>query len=106
MGVRVVSDFLMSNYSTPWGANWVWGLPLIVLTVLIHVWGLGILRRKAFGAISHSVTRSHRQTIAFVIVSCATLSATALHATEAIVWALAYRVLNPCLIFGRQCFSR
>jgi hypothetical protein len=32
--------------------------------------------------------------MAFVIVSFATLSATALHATEAIVWALAYRFLD------------
>jgi len=26
-----------------WGADWVWGLPLILLTVVIHVFGLGRL---------------------------------------------------------------
>jgi uncharacterized membrane protein YeiH len=27
-----------------WSNNWAWGLPLIVLTVLIHVFGLVLIR--------------------------------------------------------------
>ena len=27
----------------PWGANWAWGLPLILLTVVIHVFGLALI---------------------------------------------------------------
>ena len=29
-----------------WGVNWVWGLPLIVLTVVFHSSGLGLLNKK------------------------------------------------------------
>jgi len=40
--VQSVCSFFVS---TPlWSANWVWGLPLIVLTVVIHVLGLGVIR--------------------------------------------------------------
>ena len=29
-----------------WSADWAWGLPLIVLTVLFHVTGLGVMSQK------------------------------------------------------------
>jgi len=31
---------------TPWVADWVWGLPLIVLTVMFHVVGLRFIKRR------------------------------------------------------------
>jgi hypothetical protein len=30
-----------------WSADWAWGLPLIVLTVVIHVLGLGLVSQRA-----------------------------------------------------------
>ena len=36
-----------------WSANWVWSLPLIVLTGVIHVIGLGL--------INESLVRTHRR---------------------------------------------
>ncbi len=30
-----------------WSADWAWGLPLIVVTVVIHVLGLGFIRQGA-----------------------------------------------------------
>jgi hypothetical protein len=32
-----------------WGADWAWGLPLILLTVVIHVFGLGIINERVVG---------------------------------------------------------
>ena len=29
-----------------WGMDWAWGLPLIVLTVVIHAYGLAFLDKK------------------------------------------------------------
>jgi len=29
-----------------WGADWAWGLPLILLTVVIHVFGLGFINER------------------------------------------------------------
>ena len=30
-----------------WTGNWAWGVPLIVMTVIIHVLGLGVIGRGA-----------------------------------------------------------
>jgi hypothetical protein len=32
---------------TTWSSNWAWGLPLIVLTLIIHVFGLFLIKEKA-----------------------------------------------------------
>jgi hypothetical protein len=77
-----------------WRADWAWGLPLILGTVLIHVFGLGLIRRWTVPFATRSNERRH-PTLAFVIVmGVITLSATSLHAIEAAIWAAAYRILG------------
>jgi len=77
-----------------WSADWAWGLPLIVLTVVIHVFGLGLIGVKASHISSRASERRH-PTVAFVMVlGATTLLATCLHALEAGMWAEAYRLLN------------
>jgi hypothetical protein len=90
--VQSVCSFFVS---TPlWSANWVWGLPLIVLTVVIHVLGLGVIRQKAVH-VSKNTFRHRNQTALFgVVMGSVTLLATVLHGIEAILWAAAYRVLH------------
>jgi hypothetical protein len=76
-----------------WTADWAWGLPLIVLTVVIHVLGLGLIGVKAVDVSSRVSERRH-PTIAFVmILGATTLLATCLHALEASIWAGAYWAL-------------
>jgi hypothetical protein len=93
MIVRYVSSVFITEDST-WVAEWVWGLLLTVLTVLIHTFGLWMVRQTALRAISHSVLRRHRMAMSLMIISCVTLSAAALHGIEASLWALVYRFLN------------
>ena len=77
-----------------WSADWAWGLPLIVLTVVIHVFGLGLIGVKVSAIASRTLERRH-PTAAFVMVlGATTLLATCLHALEAGMWAEAYRLLN------------
>ena len=77
----------------PWRADWAWGLPLIVLTVLIHVVGLAMTREVVFRIFSRSSQR--HPTVLFVIVTgTATFLATCLHSIEAMIWALAYGLLG------------
>jgi hypothetical protein len=40
-----------------WGVDWAWGLPLILLTVVIHVFGLGIINERVVRALSRSMDR-------------------------------------------------
>ncbi len=77
-----------------WGADWVWGMPLIVLTVIIHVIGLGLINQRVDGVTTGAIVRRH-PTIAFVLVmGVTTLLATVMHGMEAGIWAAAYRLLD------------
>jgi len=83
---------LLISVPANWTINWAWGLPLIVLTVVIHVAGLGFIKHKAF-SVSRRTIR-HHTTLSLVIIGAVTLSATALHAIEACLWAGAYVLLG------------
>jgi hypothetical protein len=79
---------------TTWRAEWVWGFPLIVLTVVIHVLGLGLVNRKA-RLISNSVVSGRYPTFMRVVAISITIwLACSLHALEAAIWAWAYRLLG------------
>ena len=43
--MTITQTVLGFQFATPgvWRENWAWGLPLIVLTVVFHVLGLGLL---------------------------------------------------------------
>jgi hypothetical protein len=73
-----------------WSADWVWGCPLILLTVIIHVLSLGFINQRAIRAYSRFMERSHPIAAFAVVMGVTTLLATLLHAAEAAIWALAY----------------
>jgi hypothetical protein len=77
-----------------WRADWAWGLPLIVLTVIIHVFGLGLMRRRAVRVYSGVDDRRHHMAVFVVVMGAATLLATSLHGIEAGIWAATYRLLG------------
>ena len=83
---------LVTNGQPTWSGNWAWGMPLIVFTVLIHALGLGLIRQRALNASSHSIRR-HPTSVFVGVIGRTTLVATSLHAIEAIIWAVAYRLL-------------
>jgi hypothetical protein len=80
---------------TGWSADWAWGLPLIVLTVILHVTGLGaISQRIVHGEAGRSIERRHPRTAFIAVVGASTLAATCMHGLEAGIWAVAYRRLG------------
>lgn len=92
----VVAAFAVVNH-TPfaWRADWGWGLPLIVLTVLIHVSGLWVInQRVVHGGVSRVIERSHPRVAFVVVLGATTLLATCLHAIDAAIWAFAYLFLG------------
>ena len=50
VSMRIAQGVFTSVVANPadWRANWAWGLPLIVLTVLIHVLGLGLMMQTHY----------------------------------------------------------
>jgi hypothetical protein len=94
MGLVEAAISLQLTTSMVWGHNWALGLPLIVLTVLIHVLGLGFINHRAVSVLSQRTQRRHPAVAFAAVVGTATLLATCLHAAEAGMWAIAYRLLE------------
>jgi len=85
---------MSSVEATTWSANWAWALPLIVLTVVIHVYGLAIINGRAVHVLSGSAERRGFMPRFAVAMSFAALMATLLLGVEAATWAAAYRLLG------------
>jgi len=77
-----------------WGANWVWGVPLIVLTSVVHVLGLAFIKKNIGDAVRGRMDHWHFTFLFAVAMSVAVLLATLLHSFEAAVWAVAYLLLG------------
>ena len=78
----------------PWGANWAWGLPLILLTVVMHVFGLAIINDGVIRLAGRTARRRSFVLLFAMIMAVAVLLATMLHALEAGAWAGAYLLLG------------
>jgi hypothetical protein len=78
----------------PWGASWAWGLPLILLTVVIHVFGLAIINARVVRVLGRTARRRSFIPLFAVVMAVAVLLATVLHGVEAVAWAGAYRLLG------------
>jgi hypothetical protein len=77
-----------------WRADWAWGLPLIVLTVVIHVLSLEFINERGKRLLSKIAERRHPTLVFAVVMGTSTLLATSLHALEAAIWAASYRFLG------------
>jgi MFS superfamily sulfate permease-like transporter len=77
-----------------WSGDWAWSLPLIVLTVVIHVCGLVLIGERVVEALGESVDRRRFLLKFATVMGVASLVATILHGIEAAIWAAAYRFLD------------
>ena len=77
-----------------WNGNWAWSLPLIMLSVIFHVIGLGFINVKMIQVLS--IAKEHRYFVYVfaLVMGITTILATLLHGIEAGIWAAAYRVLG------------
>src|SRR5208337_4540848 len=77
-----------------WIADCAWSLPLIVLTVVIHVCGLALIGERVVRVLSESVDRGSFMPKFAVVMGATALLATLLHGFEGAIWAAAYRFLG------------
>jgi peptidoglycan biosynthesis protein MviN/MurJ (putative lipid II flippase) len=77
-----------------WTGDWAWSLPLIVLTVVIHVCGLAIIGERVVDILGESVDRRRFMYKFAVVMAVTSLLATILHGIEGAIWAAAYRFLD------------
>lgn len=84
----------MNTGAGTWIGDWAWSLPLILLTVVIHVWGLALIDLKFVSVLAESVDRSSFKPKFAVVIGGTALLATLLHGIEGGIWAAAYRFLD------------
>ena len=77
-----------------WAFDWLWGLPLIVLTVVIHTYGLGFINKKITTTLGSAGWRGEFPVASGFFVGGAVLAVTILHGFEGAIWAIAYRYLG------------
>lgn len=84
----------MSVSDTPWITDWLVSLPLIVVCVVIHAFGLALINELVVRRLQALIDR-HRSLLRFaVVIGVVALLATALHGLEAATWAFAYAYLD------------
>jgi len=77
-----------------WKADWAWSLPLIILNLVIHVVGLGLINESVVPILTGAVERRHFLLKFVVVMGIVAFLATLLHGFEAVIWASAYRLLG------------
>lgn len=77
-----------------WSANWAWSVPLIVLTVVVHVLGLALINRRLGGISGWDMEHRHPTTVFVMFMGATTLSITILHGFEVAIWAGVYRLVG------------
>jgi hypothetical protein len=90
---QAVFSFLVLNPAA-WRADWAWGVPLIVLTVILHVSCLGLISQRIVHFAGRDIGRRHPKVAFLVATGTTTLWATVLHAIEIGIWAFTYRFLG------------
>jgi hypothetical protein len=83
----------------PWSADWAWGTPFIVITVVVHVLGLGFVERGVEVGLSYYDKKRAHMPVFVAVLGATVLSATLLHAAEAALWARAYLYLGALADF-------
>lgn len=78
----------------PWLGDWIWGLPLIVINVVIHVGGLALVGERVVRGLGASFARRHFIAKFAIVMGETSLEVTALHALETLIWAEAYEFLG------------
>jgi hypothetical protein len=91
--VQATLGFL-TNIRMPWRADWLWGCPLIMLTVIIHILVLGFISERAVLKFGHIANHRRRRVSFVAVMGGTTLLATLLHGIEASIWSVAYYAIG------------
>jgi hypothetical protein len=90
----------------PWDIDWACSVPLIVLTVVTQVLGLGVISEWIVGRVSHEVKPRHLTALFVVLMAAAALMVTVLLAFQGALWTAAYGSSERCPTTARLCSTR
>jgi hypothetical protein len=78
----------------PWRSDWLWSVPLIVVTIVFHSYCLGLLSRGLLILLRADRKKHLAHGLSVLVVGGSSLCAICLHGLEAWMWAVAYRLLG------------
>jgi hypothetical protein len=78
----------------PWRDDWVWGLPLIAATVVIHSFGLRLIDQRVSHILKDNGKNDLPHWALLTIMPVTALCAAMLHGFEASMWTAAYALLG------------
>jgi len=73
-----------------WSEDWIWGLPIIVLTVLAHGFSLVLVHERVVVPLTRRLSARRSDVVFAAVLAATVLLLTVLHGLEAGVWAAAY----------------
>jgi hypothetical protein len=77
----------------PWSSDWIWSMPLIVVTVIFHAYTLGLLNQLVTFVLKGQGKKHLVDVVSLSVVGGTALCATVLHGIEVAMWATAYFLL-------------
>jgi len=83
-----------SAIAATWDIDWFWSLPLIVMSVVIHVVGLMFIFREAVKIMGIAVVRRRFAPMFIIVMGTVALLAAVLHGLEGTLWAASYLLLD------------
>ena len=78
----------------PWRADWLWSIPLIILTIVFHSYCLGLLSRGLLILLKDDRKKRLTHSLSVFVVGGSSLCTICLHGLEAWMWSAAYRLLG------------
>ena len=78
----------------PWRADWLWSIPLIIVTIVFHSYGLGLLSRGLLILLKEDRKKRLTHSLSVFVVGGSSLCAICLHGLEAWIWSVAYHLLG------------
>jgi hypothetical protein len=79
-----------SLFVAHWGMDWLWSVPLIIFTVLMHAFVLRLANHGVHSLLKMDAKTRFPHIVSLVAVGGPALCATAAHGIEAWLWSLAY----------------
>jgi len=94
MGIPQETLGFLVDFRAPWRSDWIWGCPLIMVTVILHALCLETIVRRAAVLHGNFRERGHSTVRSAAVIGVATLLATCLHGIEAAIWAISYLLIG------------
>jgi hypothetical protein len=78
----------------PWRADWLWSIPLIIVTIVFHSYCLGLLSRGLLILLKDDRKKRLTHSLSVFVVGGSSLCTICLHGFEVWMWSVAYHLLG------------